>query len=92
MNRHYTQEDYWDLAQKIRERIPGVALTSDLIVGFPGETPADFADTLQMVEKINFDAAFTFIFSPRRGTRAAEMPGQLSWDEKRNRLNELNRV
>lgn len=92
MNRHYTREDYLKLAQRIRERIPGVALTSDLIVGFPGETDEDFADTLDMVRKVRFDAAFTFIYSPRSGTRAAELPGHLSWEEKRARLLELNRV
>ncbi|MGE5381090.1 MAG: MiaB/RimO family radical SAM methylthiotransferase, partial [Methylocystaceae bacterium] len=92
MNRHYTREDYLALAARIRERIPGVALTSDLIVGFPGETANDFADTLDMVKKVGFDAAFTFIYSPRRGTKAADMEGQLSWEEKRDRLIELNRV
>lgn len=92
MNRHYTREDYLILAEKIRTKIPNVALTSDLIVGFPGETPEDFSDTLDMVKKVNFDAAFTFIYSPRRGTRAADMPGQLSWEEKRDRLLELNKL
>lgn len=92
MNRHYTRDDYLTLASKIRAKIPGVALTSDLIVGFPGESADDFAATLDIVNEVGFDAAFTFIFSPRRGTKAAEMAEQLSWEEKRNRLIELNQV
>ncbi|MGE5454447.1 MAG: MiaB/RimO family radical SAM methylthiotransferase, partial [Methylocystaceae bacterium] len=92
MNRHYSREDYLLLAAKIREQIPGVALTSDLIVGFPGETDEEFADTLDMVRSVSFESAFTYIYSLRRGTKAAEMEGHLSWNEKRDRLLELNKV
>lgn len=92
MNRHYTKEHYLELTQKIRKRIPGVAITSDLIVGFPGETEEDFRDTLDMVEQVRFEAAFTFMYSVRRGTRAASMPDQVSQDEKRDRLQRLNAV
>ena len=73
MNRGYTREHYLELTSQMRERIPGVAITSDLIVGFPGEQEEDFADTLDMVTKVRFDAAFTFMYSVRRGTRALSL-------------------
>lgn len=92
MNRHYTREHYLELTSKIRQRIPGVAITSDLIVGFPGESEQDFLDTLDIVEKVRFDAAFTFMYSVRSGTRAASMPDQVSQDEKKKRLQRLNEV
>lgn len=92
MNRGYTREHYLELIQKMRTRIPGVALTSDLIVGFPGETEADFAETLDMVKKIRFEAAFTFMYSVRSGTRAATFEDQVPLAEKKARLLELNRV
>ncbi|MDD4562085.1 MAG: tRNA (N6-isopentenyl adenosine(37)-C2)-methylthiotransferase MiaB [Syntrophomonadaceae bacterium] len=92
MNRRYTREHYLELTHKIRQRIPGVAITSDLIVGFPGENEEDFLDTLDMVKKVRFEAAFTFIYSPRSGTRAASWEGQLELEEKKNRLQRLNQV
>ncbi|MGI5921514.1 MAG: tRNA (N6-isopentenyl adenosine(37)-C2)-methylthiotransferase MiaB, partial [Syntrophomonadaceae bacterium] len=92
MNRGYTREHYLELTNKMRERIPGVAITSDLIVGFPGETEADFNDTLEMVEKVRFDAAFTFMYSPRSGTRAAQLPDQLPLEIKQKRLARLNEI
>lgn len=92
MNRHYTREHYLELTQKIRRRIPGVAITSDLIVGFPGETEEDFLDTLDMVKKVRFEAAFTFMYSPRSGTRAAGWEEQLGLEEKKERLQRLNQV
>lgn len=92
MNRRYTREHYLELAAKIRRRIPGVAITSDLIVGFPGEREQDFQDTLDMVEKVRFDAAFTFMYSVRSGTRAASLPDQVSPEIKRERLQRLNEV
>ena len=92
MNRHYTREHYLELTQKIRQRIPGVAITSDLIVGFPGETEEDFLHTLDMVKKVRFEAAFTFMYSPRSGTRAAGWEEQLGLEEKRERLQRLNQV
>ncbi len=92
MNRGYTREHYLELVDRIREYIPGVAISSDLIVGFPGETEAEYMDTLDMVERIHFDAAFTFMYSARSGTRAALMEDQLSIDEKRQRLARLNKI
>lgn len=92
MNRKYTRQHYWELAAKIRSRIPGVAITSDLIVGFPGETEEDFEQTLDMVRRVRFEAAFTFMYSIRSGTRAAVMENQVSLDEKRRRLTRLNQV
>lgn len=92
MNRHYTREHYLELTQKMRERIPGVAITSDLIVGFPGETDEDFQDTLDMVKKVKFDAAFTFLYSVRTGTRAADFEDQVPLEIKKERLLELNRI
>ena len=90
MNRAYTREHYLELTSRMRELIPGVAITSDLIVGFPGEQEEDFADTLDMVKKVRFDAAFTFMYSVRRGTRAADFVDQVSLETKKARLSELN--
>jgi len=92
MNRHYTREHYLELTHKIRQHIPEVAITSDLIVGFPGETEEDFLDTLDMVKKVRFEAAFTFMYSPRSGTRAAAWEEQLGLEEKKERLQRLNQV
>ena len=73
MNRHYTKESYLDLARRIKEAVPGISLTTDIIVGFPGETEEDFEETLDVVRQVRFDSAFTFIYSPRTGTPAAKM-------------------
>jgi tRNA-2-methylthio-N6-dimethylallyladenosine synthase len=89
MNRGYDANRYLRLIDKIRAAIPGAAVTSDLIVGFPGEADEDFADTLNMVEKIRFDAAFIFMYSPRSGTRAAAMDRQIPLEVKKNRVNLL---
>lgn len=89
MNRKYTKEQYIELAEKIKSRIPGVALTADIIVGFPHETEEDFLDTLDVVEKIGFETSFMFMYSPRKGTAAAKMDGQLDQEVKKERLQRL---
>jgi len=71
MRRTYDRRRYMDRVALIREHVPDVALTTDIIVGFPGETEADFAETLEVVQEVSYDGAFTFVFSPRRGTQAA---------------------
>lgn len=89
MNRGYTKEQYIELAEKIKERIPGVALTADIIVGFPGETEEDFQDTLDVVQRIQFENCFMFMYSIRRGTKAATMENQIDEDVKKDRLQRL---
>ncbi|MGB9887434.1 MAG: tRNA (N6-isopentenyl adenosine(37)-C2)-methylthiotransferase MiaB [Moorellales bacterium] len=92
MRRGYTREHYLNLARTIRQRIPEASITTDLIVGFPGETEEDFEATLDLVEQVRFDAAFTFMYSPRPGTAAAEFPDQVAPEVKRERLLRLNRL
>ena len=92
MNRNYIREYYLSLAHQIRERIPDVSLTTDLIVGFPGESDHDFRKTIELVEEIQFDSAFIFKYSPREGTAAAEILETVSDSEKINRLQELNSI
>ncbi|MET0207154.1 MAG: tRNA (N6-isopentenyl adenosine(37)-C2)-methylthiotransferase MiaB [Thermoleophilaceae bacterium] len=77
MRRTYNRERYLDRVAMIRELVPDCALTTDIIVGFPGETEADFEETLEVVDEVRYDSAFTFIYSPRRDTEAAELPGQI---------------
>ncbi len=89
MNRKYTAESYLALAEKIKKRIPDITLTTDIIVGFPGETEKDFEDTFSMVEKLRFDSVFSFIFSPRVGTPAADMEDDTPHEEKTARMNRL---
>ena len=90
MGRRYTKESYLELVNKMKEKIPNLALTTDIIVGFPGETEQDFNETLEVVDKCEYDSAFTFIFSPRVGTPAAKMEDNVSIDEKNRRLQLLN--
>ncbi len=82
MNRRYTREQYLDKVRALRARIPDVVLTSDVIVGFPGETAAEFEDTLSLIEEVRFDALFTFLYSPRKGTPAAGMDDPMPKEEK----------
>lgn len=89
MNRKYTKEQYIELAEKIKSKIPDVALTADIIVGFPHETEEDFLDTLDVVDKIGFETSFMFMYSPRKGTVAAKMDGQLDQEVKKERLQRL---
>ena len=89
MNRHYTRDYYLDLARKIRKEIPDVTFSTDLIVGFPGETEEDFQDTLDLVNEVKYDAAFTFIYSRRNNTPADKMENQIPDDVKHERFNRL---
>lgn len=89
MNRGYTKESYLELVGKIRDRIPGASITTDLIVGFPGETEEDFLDTMDLLEKVRFDAAFTFVYNKRSGTPAATMTDQVADEEKKDRIQRL---
>ena len=89
MNRGYTREKYLELVAMIRRCVPEAAITTDIIVGFPGETEADFNDTLNLVKEVGFDAAFTFIYSKRSGTPAAAMEEQVPLEIKKARLNLL---
>lgn len=90
MNRHYDRERYFTVVDKLKAAVPGVELTTDIIVGFPGETEEDFEATLDMVEKIGYSAAYTFKYSPRTGTKAATMDEQISEEVKKERLMRLN--
>jgi tRNA-2-methylthio-N6-dimethylallyladenosine synthase len=89
MRRTYGRERYLDRVAQIREHVPDCALTTDIIVGFPGETDDDFAETLEVVDQVGYDGAFTFAFSPRRGTEAATMPDQVPHPVKRQRMEAL---
>jgi tRNA-2-methylthio-N6-dimethylallyladenosine synthase len=89
MRRTYTPERYLALVGRLRDAVPDLALGTDVIVGFPGETDADFQATLELVEEVRFDSAFTFIYSPRQGTEAAAMPSQVPDEVKHERLERL---
>ena len=89
MNRHYDSAQYRELVRQAREAMPELVLTSDVIVGFPGETAEEFEDTLQLIEDVRYDALFTFIFSPRPGTPAAKMEDPTPKEEKNRRFDRL---
>jgi tRNA-2-methylthio-N6-dimethylallyladenosine synthase len=89
MRRTYSRERYLRLVGELRAAIPDLALTTDLIVGFPGETEGEFEETVSAVEEVGYDGAFTFVYSPRHGTEAAAMPGQVPEDVKRERIERL---
>lgn len=89
MGRGYTREYYLDLVGRIRKSVPEISLTTDIIVGFPGETDEDFKETLSLIEEVEFDSAFTFIYSPREGTPAARMTDQIPEEVKKERIYEL---
>ena len=89
MRRTYDRERYLKLVAKLRDEIPGLALGTDVIVGFPGETEDDFRETLEVVEEVRYDSAYTFIYSPRHGTEAAALPGQIADEVKHERLERL---
>ncbi len=89
MNRKYTREKYLDIIHKIREKIPNVRITSDFIVGFPTETEEEFQDTMSLVREVKYDSIFAFMYSPREGTVASSMEGQIPQEVKNRRVNEL---
>lgn len=89
MNRIYTKEHYLNLVEKLKKEVPDIAITTDIIVGFPGETEDDFLETIDVVEKAQYDSAFTFLYSVREGTKAAEMEDQVPDDIKHDRFNRL---
>ncbi len=90
MNRHYTKESYLKVLNELKETVPGIAVTTDIIVGFPGETDEDFLETLDLVEKAQFEGAFTFVFSKREGTPAYEFADDTPLETKKERLYMLN--
>lgn len=92
MGRRYTKESYLELAHKIKDKIPNCSLTTDIIVGFPGETEEDFNETLEVVNELKYDSAFTFIFSPRVGTPAEKMNDDVELSVKEERLHRLNEL
>ncbi|MGH3040276.1 MAG: tRNA (N6-isopentenyl adenosine(37)-C2)-methylthiotransferase MiaB [Gaiellaceae bacterium] len=89
MRRTYGRERYLALVERLRDAIPDLALTTDIIVGFPGETEDDFRETLEVVDEVRYDGAFTFVYSPRQGTEAAAMPDQVPEEVKRERIERL---
>ena len=89
MNRHYTREQYLTRVEKLRKAIPGIGLSTDLIVAFPGETEEQFQETLSLVREVKYDSAFFFVYSPRSGTRAAEMPEQIPEEVGTDRIKRL---
>lgn len=92
MGRRYTKEEYLELFDKMKKKIPGVAISTDIIVGFPGESESDFEETLEVVKHCKYDGTYTFIFSPRVGTPAASMPDDTPLKEKEDRLHRLNEL
>lgn len=89
MNRKYTREQYLRLIEQIRREIPGISLSTDIMVGFPGETDSEFEETVSLMEAVKYDAAFTFVYSPRKGTVAAQMPDQIPEEVKQQRIMRL---
>ncbi len=92
MNRSYTIEHYLSLIEKLRKRVPDIAVTTDIIVGFPGETHGEFEETVELAKKVGYDAAYTFVYSKRRLTKAADMSGHIDAKTKAARLAALNKV
>ena len=92
MNRKYTSGEYTEKMNKLKERVPGISITTDIIVAFPGETEEQFQDTVKLVKEIEFEGAYTFIYSPREGTPAATYENLLTEEEKKQRLLALNKV
>jgi tRNA-2-methylthio-N6-dimethylallyladenosine synthase len=89
MNRKYTKEHYLSLVEKLKAAVPDIAITTDIIVGFPGETEEDFLETIDIVKRVEYDSAFTFLYSVREGTKAAKMENQVPDNVKHERFNRL---
>ena len=89
MRRKYSRKDYLELVKKLRDVVPDIAITTDIIVGFPGETEEDFEDTMSLVSEVRYDSAFTFMYSPRKGTPAEKFENQIADDVKHDRFNRL---
>ena len=92
MNRRYDRDKYISIIDKLKAACPEIAITTDIIVGFPGETEEEFKETLSLVEYVEYDSAFTFIYSPREGTPAAGFSDQIPYDVKHERFERLNEV
>jgi tRNA-2-methylthio-N6-dimethylallyladenosine synthase len=92
MNRTYTRERYLDIARRLKDRIPGIALSTDVIIGFPGESDADFEDTMDVLRAVEFDNVYAFLYSPREGTRAAKMEPVVEREVKDKRMAVLLRM
>ena len=92
MNRRYTRQHYLSLIEKLRDRVPDIAITTDIIVGFPGETQEEFEETVELAKQVGYDAAYTFAYSSRKMTKAAEMGGHIDKKTKAERLAKLNKV
>ena len=92
MNRRYTRQHYLSLIEKLRNHVPDIAITTDIIVGFPGETQEEFEETVELAKQVGYDAAYTFAYSSRKMTKAAEMGGHIDKKTKAKRLAELNEV
>ena len=92
MNRKYTISEYKELFNKLKKKIPGVSITTDIIVGFPNETDEDFEETLKIYNELKYDLAYTFIYSKREGTPASNMEDSISLEEKEERLQRLNEL
>jgi tRNA-2-methylthio-N6-dimethylallyladenosine synthase len=89
MNRRYTREQYLDLAAEIREALPGISLSTDILIGFPGETGQDVEETLDLMEQVRFLYAYMYHYNPREGTAAFDLPGRIPEEEKRSRLSRV---
>ncbi len=92
MNRFYTKEKYIELIEKFRENIPNIAITTDMIMGFPGETDEDFSETLDLLQKVRWDMSFSFVYSIRNGTKAAELDDDVTYNTKKSRLEAYNKI
>lgn len=92
MNRRYTKDEYITLFNKIKERVPNASISTDIIVGFPGESEEEFQETLDIVDLLKYDLAYTFIYSPREGTPASKFPDDVTLEEKKERLARLNKL